>query len=149
MRWVPEQGELSSSVHYHTADWPSLTLYIPPAAPGTARGGAPPSTPAAGARARLRGSRCGSRGPADSQLLKVCPAKGSRSNGDQSELGECPRSSVRSGRRAVRRGEERRERAGIQARELCAFSSSTCLFICQTFSSRSCLSTTCCLSVGV
>lgn len=29
MRWVPEQGELSSSVHYHTADWPSLTLYFP------------------------------------------------------------------------------------------------------------------------
>lgn len=37
MRWVPEQGELSCSVHYHTSDWPALSrsLYFS-AAPGIA-----------------------------------------------------------------------------------------------------------------
>lgn len=27
MRWVPEQGELSRSVHYHTSDCPALSLF--------------------------------------------------------------------------------------------------------------------------
>lgn len=28
MRWVPEPGELSCSVHYHTSDCPALSLLI-------------------------------------------------------------------------------------------------------------------------
>ena len=27
MRWVPEQGELSCSVHYHTSDCPARLLF--------------------------------------------------------------------------------------------------------------------------
>lgn len=86
-------------------------------------------------------------GPADREQLKVCPAKGSRSNGtSQSSVSVLD---LLSGVGGGPWGEERRERAGIQARELCVFSSWMCLFICQTFSSRSCLNTTWGLSVGV
>lgn len=39
MRWVPEQGELSCSVHYHTSNWLALLLFIFLCCTGSCHGG--------------------------------------------------------------------------------------------------------------
>lgn len=53
MRWVPEQGELSCSVHYHTSDWPALSLFIFLCCTWNCHGGAPLWMAAVGVWARL------------------------------------------------------------------------------------------------
>lgn len=88
MRWVPEQGELSCSVHYHTSDWPAPSLFIFLCCTWNCYGGVPLWMATAGVWARLGG--CGyhcylpvlglALGPADSQLLKVCLTGGLGSN---------------------------------------------------------------------
>lgn len=88
MRWVPEQGELSCSVHYHASDWPAPSLFIFLCCTWNCHGGVPLWMAAVGVWARL--GVCGCHcylpvlgrvlGPADSQLLKVCLTEGLGSN---------------------------------------------------------------------
>lgn len=150
MRWVPEQGELSS-VHYHTADWPSLTLYFPllhleqPGAllprecllPESRREfGAPDVAPGACWQPAVEG----------------VSDKGTEEQRDQSELGECPQFSVQSGRRVVKREEEREGGHSERGcRELCVFYVILNMFVHLSDAKQQRLTehTTCCLIVRV
>lgn len=113
--WLNEMGPRAGRAQprraRHAADWPSFTLYFPPLhleqpgallpcerlPPESRRGfGAPDAAPGACWQPAVEG----------------VSDKGIEEQRDQSELGECPQFSIPSGRRVVKRGEERRGERG-------------------------------------
>lgn len=137
MRWVPEQGELSSSVHYRTADWPCLSLFIFPCCTWNSPGRCSPVNACHWSPGTSSGLPWWLLGPADSQLLKVWLTEGSRSNRSSrssvSVLNLLPR--VGGGLWGEEREGGRSDEAAASC--VCSIWCWMCLFICQPFSSRS------------